>query len=105
MADDDWTPVYEHVPPHPMCCDECKRNLARVARLDEVSRIAADWRFSDEHVGRVFRALASGGEGDNTSSGTSGPRRSRAPTISTAAPTAACGRSGSKRGSEGDDRG
>lgn len=26
--DEDWTPVYEHVAPHPMCCDECKQARA-----------------------------------------------------------------------------
>ena len=36
--DEDWTPVYEHVPPHPMCCDECKQARADLEAAREALR-------------------------------------------------------------------
>lgn len=28
--DEAWVPTYEHVPPHPMCCEQCKAALTLI---------------------------------------------------------------------------
>jgi hypothetical protein len=38
VTDEEWTPVYEKVEPHAMCCESCKAMRERIAKLEAALR-------------------------------------------------------------------